>query len=103
MPNRFAVAIAECRSVPVERRRELLMRALQRRPGDFTVLMNLGLLYAEEKNDRTAEQTKNGDAVANHFRLKTPSFLKKILGSRPISTMFSSMSATLSLIMFPRL
>jgi tetratricopeptide (TPR) repeat protein len=57
-PPRFVVTIAEYRGLPTERKREILMQALRRRPGDFTVLMLLGSLEAGDGRDRTAEQVR---------------------------------------------
>lgn len=55
-PPRFVLALAESRSVPVERRRSLLTAALHRQPGNYDLLMSLGSLLANPGQDRSAEQ-----------------------------------------------
>jgi tetratricopeptide (TPR) repeat protein len=68
-PARFAVALGQARPVPPDRRREVLGVALRSRPGDLSLLMELGRSYPINQKVGAAERVRWFQAaVAAHPR-----------------------------------
>ncbi len=57
-PPGFVAFLGESTAVPVERRRELLVKAVGRRPGDLALLMALGGTYKFDRYDETDHRVR---------------------------------------------
>jgi tetratricopeptide (TPR) repeat protein len=57
-PDWFLSSLGECEAVGLARRRELLLMALQRRPGDVPVLMALGKSYPAKERQGAEERVR---------------------------------------------
>jgi serine/threonine protein kinase/Flp pilus assembly protein TadD len=62
-PPGFVAFLGERGAIPVERRRQLLAAALDRRPGDFGLLMTLGNTYPRNQEDGANERLRWYQAV----------------------------------------
>jgi Flp pilus assembly protein TadD len=57
-PGRFAAAMGDIDFLPTQRRKQLLVAALGRRPGDLGLLMALGYLYPPNSRETAVEREK---------------------------------------------